>query len=99
MRNPESFGSSNHSGPPEERALVAARELLIQPASETMKRTTSISTVATCAAGIAAVLLSSCTSAVQRNKDDKKGMTFPYNPYPPGILPADLNSEVERVLR
>src|ERR1700722_16981006 len=64
-----------------------------------MKPTTSISTVTICAAGIAAVLLSSCTSAVQRNKDDKKRMTSPYNPYPPGILPGDLNSEVERVLR
>ena len=56
-------------------------------------------TVTICAAGIAAVLLSSCTSAAQRNKDDKKRMTSPYNPYPPGILPGDLNSEVERVLR
>ena len=64
-----------------------------------MKPTTWISTVTICAAGIAAVLLSSCTSAVQRNKDDKKRMTSPYNPYPPGILPGDLNSEVERVLR
>jgi cytochrome c peroxidase len=64
-----------------------------------MKPTTSISAVTICAAGIAAVLLSSCTSAVQRNKDDKKRMTSPYNPYPPGILPGDLNSEVERVLR
>src|ERR1700719_2437863 len=64
-----------------------------------MKPTTWISTVTICAAGIAAVLLSSYTSAVQRNKDDKKRMTSPYNPYPPGILPGDLNSEVERVLR
>ena len=64
-----------------------------------MTPTTWISTVTICAAGIAAVLLSSCTSAVQRNKDDKKRMTSPYNPYPPGILPGDLNSEVERVLR
>src|SRR5580704_8662351 len=64
-----------------------------------MKPTKSISTVTICAAGIAAVLSSSCTSAVQRNKEDKKGMTSAYNPYPPGILPGDLNSEVERVLR
>src|SRR6202050_480518 len=64
-----------------------------------MKPTNSISTVTICAAGIAAVLSSSCTSAVQRNKEDKKGMTSAYDPYPPGILPGDLNSEVERVLR
>ena len=64
-----------------------------------MKPTTWISTITICAAGIAAVLLSSYTSAVQRDKDDKKRMTSPYNPYPPGILPSDLSSEVERVLR
>src|SRR5713101_9519299 len=64
-----------------------------------MKRTTSISTVAICAAGIAAALLSSCTAAVQGNKDDKKKVAPPYKPYPPGILPSDLNSEIERVLR
>src|SRR6266852_4339985 len=64
-----------------------------------MKRTTSISTLVICVAGIAAVLLSSCTPAVQGNKDDKKKVAPPYNPYPPGILPGDLNSEIERVLR
>src|ERR1700681_18976 len=64
-----------------------------------MKRTTSFSILVICAAGIAAVLLSSCTVAVQSNKDDKKKVAPPYNPYPPGILPGDLNSEIERVLR
>src|SRR5713226_4072010 len=64
-----------------------------------MKRTTSISTLVICVAGIAAVLLSSCTAAVQGNKDDKKKVAPLYNPYPPGILPGDLNSEIERVLR
>src|SRR3984893_11633993 len=64
-----------------------------------MKRTTSVSILVICAAGIAAVLLSSCRVAVQSNKDDKKKVAPPYNPYPPGILPGDLNSEVERVLR
>src|SRR5437870_5017417 len=29
----------------------------------------------------------------------KPGTPTPYNPYPPGILPADLDSELERVLR
>ena len=64
-----------------------------------MTRTTSVSILVICAAGIAAVLLSSCTAAVQDNKDDKKKVAPPYNPYPPGILPGDLNSEIERVLR
>jgi cytochrome c peroxidase len=27
------------------------------------------------------------------------GLSSPYNPYPPGILPPDLNPEIERVLR
>src|SRR6266481_3954454 len=63
-----------------------------------MRRTTSISTLVICVAGIAA-LLSSCTAAVQGNKDDKKKVAPTYNPYPPAILPGDLNSEVERVLR
>src|SRR5258708_768946 len=64
-----------------------------------MKRTTSVSILLICAAAIAAVLLSSCTVVVQSNKDDKKKVAPPYNPYPPGILPGDLNSEIERVLR
>src|SRR5207302_1446868 len=64
-----------------------------------MKRATSISTLVICAAAIAAVLVSSCTVAVQSDKDDKKKVASPYNPYPPGILPGDLNSEIERVLR
>jgi cytochrome c peroxidase len=29
----------------------------------------------------------------------EKGIPPPYNPYPPGILPADLNSEIDRVRR
>jgi len=56
---------------------------------------TSISTFAVCAAGIALVLLS--FGAVAAQDDRTKGA--PYSPYPPGILPGDLNSELERVLR
>src|SRR5260370_8034651 len=70
----------------------------VQKAHEAMKRTTSVSILTICVAGIGA-LLSSCTVAVQDNKDDKKKVAPPYNPYPPGILPGDLNSEIERVLR
>jgi cytochrome c peroxidase len=40
------------------------------------------------AAGIGAMLLFSDTAAAQ-----------PYNPYPPGILPGDINSEIARVRR
>src|SRR5579864_3951815 len=34
-----------------------------------------------------------------RNQQDAHARGAIYNPYPPGILPPDLNSEVERVLR
>src|SRR5216684_7187628 len=63
-----------------------------------MKRTTSVSILVICVAGIGA-LLSSCKEAVQGNKNDKKERGPTYNPYPPGILPGDLNSEIQRVLR
>jgi cytochrome c peroxidase len=63
---------------------------------DAMKRTTSIGGWTICAAGIAAVLLSSGPVAAQNARN--KG-TPSYNPYPPGILPGDLNSELERVLR
>jgi cytochrome c peroxidase len=36
----------------------------------------------------------------QNQGQQNQGQTFPiYNPYPPGILPADLDSEIARVLR
>jgi cytochrome c peroxidase len=63
-----------------------------------MKRTTSVSVLVICVAGIG-TLLSSCKEAVQGNKKDKKEGAPTYNPYPPDILPGDLNSEIQRVLR
>jgi cytochrome c peroxidase len=60
-----------------------------------MKRTTSISTLVIYAAGIALVLLSFGTAAAQNGGTRSAP---PYNPYPPGILPDDLNSEIQRVL-
>jgi cytochrome c peroxidase len=64
-----------------------------------MKRTASVSILVICAAGIGALLLSCGTVAPQGDKDHKKEVAPPYNSYPPGILPGDLNSEIERVLR
>jgi cytochrome c peroxidase len=64
-----------------------------------MKRTASVSILVICAAGIGALLLSCGTVAPQGDKDHKKEVGPPYNSYPPGILPGDLNSEIERVLR
>jgi cytochrome c peroxidase len=64
--------------------------------SDAMRRTTSIGASTICAAGIAVLLLSSLAAAAQNGRT--RGAP-PYNPYPPGILPGDLNSELERVLR
>jgi cytochrome c peroxidase len=65
-----------------------------------MKRVKLVSMLVICAAGIGILLLSSGTVAAQDDKKDKKdeGPT-PYNPYPPGILPPDLVSEIARVRR
>ncbi len=54
-----------------------------------MKRVTLISTLVICAA---VVLLLPSGSIVAQNSS-------PYNPYPPGILPPDLDSEIARVRR
>src|SRR5258706_14184924 len=52
-------------------------------------------------AAVAAGWLSSPRPISAKNHEQEKGEPpFPiYNPYPPGILPADLNSEIARVLR
>ncbi len=56
-----------------------------------------IRTLVICAVVIGALFLSSGSLAAQ---DGKKVVTpTPYNPYPPGILPADLVSEIARVRR
>jgi cytochrome c peroxidase len=60
-----------------------------------MKRSTFASMLLICLTVIGAVLLTYRPQAAQ----DKKTPVRPYNPYPPGILPPDLNSEIERVLR
>ena len=63
-----------------------------------MNRTASVSILVICAAGIGA-LLSCGTVAPQGDKDHKKEVAPPYNPYLPGILPGELNSEIERIVR
>src|SRR5258707_15006344 len=60
-----------------------------------MKRNTLVSMLVICAAVIGALFLSYSPAAAQ----DKNTPVPLYNPYPPGILPGDLNSEIERVLR
>ena len=49
---------------------------------------------------IVALLVSSQTMLISvRAQDEPDPTPPPYNPYPPGILPANLNSEIARVLR
>ena len=56
-----------------------------------------------CAAVAVSLLISTRPMSAQNQqhaKDDRPGVPPPiYNPYPPGILPADLNSEIARVQR
>src|ERR1700680_4182116 len=50
---------------------------------------------------VLALLISSQTVPIsaQGRGDEPDKIPPPYNPYPPGILPANLNSEIARVLR
>jgi cytochrome c peroxidase len=65
-----------------------------------MYRRTLIRVSTACVAVIATCILVYLAMAAQADKG-KKPPSPPsvYNPYPPGILPADLDSEIERVLR
>src|ERR1700722_15215686 len=60
-----------------------------------MKRAKSVRTLAICTAGIGILLLSSGTVGAQ--DPNKAPVPPPYNPYPPGILPSDIVSEIARV--
>src|SRR5205807_6366315 len=55
-------------------------------------------TLVICAALAGALLLSSCAVPSQDHDGNSKKVA-PYNPYPPGILPSNLVSEIERVRR
>ncbi len=59
-----------------------------------MKQNTLVGMLVICAAVIGALLLSYSPAAAQ----NQNAPVTPYNPYPPGILPGDLSSEIERVL-
>src|ERR1017187_1870757 len=62
-----------------------------------MERTMSVGMLVRVAAVIGILLLSSGSTAAQSNNNNSPAP--PYNPYPPGILPADLVSEIARVRR
>ena len=49
--------------------------------------------------GIVLLLVCSRPISVQAQRADKDHPASTYNPYPPGILPSDLSSEIARVLR
>ncbi|MDB6162138.1 MAG: putative methylamine utilization protein MauG, partial [Gammaproteobacteria bacterium] len=50
--------------------------------------------------GILAIVLgATIVSDAAAAETEREGAPPVYNPYPPGILPSDLNSEVARVLR
>lgn len=51
------------------------------------------------AAAMAVLLVCTRPISAQAQDPDKDHSTSAYNPYPPGILPSDLNSEIARVLR
>jgi len=59
-----------------------------------MKRANSVRTLAICTAGIGTLLIFSGTLAAQ---GPNQPVPPPYNPYPPGILPSDIVSEIARV--
>src|SRR3984893_2425015 len=62
-----------------------------------MKRSTFLGTVVIFAAVAGALFLSSGTGVAQTAR--RGTPPTPYNPYPPGILPPDLASEIARVRR
>jgi cytochrome c peroxidase len=65
-----------------------------------MRRSMLLITSAVCAAGLIAIIVGSRTlSALEPGRKDKDKPPPVYNPYPPGILPSDLNSEIMRVQR
>src|SRR3984893_3682956 len=72
--------------------------VIAQRRSEAMKRTALVGTLVICAALVGALFLPSGPVAAQ-NDDDNGKKPPPYNPYPPGILPPDLVSEIARVRR
>src|ERR1700730_2476635 len=65
-----------------------------------MRERRLIAVMIVCAGVAAAVLISTRPISAQNDQHEKGEPPFPiYNPYPPGILPANLNSEIARVLR
>ena len=62
-----------------------------------MKRSMLTITSAVCAAGLIAIIVGSHAVSAQDEHGKKEKQPPAYNPYPPGILPSDLDSEIFRV--
>src|SRR5260370_33178335 len=63
-----------------------------------MKKRRPITLLIVCAAVAPALLISTRLISAQKRESERKEPPPPvYNPYPPGILPADLPQEIERV--
>src|SRR6267378_4549832 len=68
--------------------------------SQFMRERRLIALTMVCAAVAAGLLFSTRPISAQNHEHEKGEPPFPiYNPYPPGILPANLESEIARVLR
>src|SRR5260370_17192888 len=68
-----------------------------------MRERRLIAVIIVCAAVAAALLFSTRPISAQNHRHGNGDREEPpppfYNPYPPGVLPADLNSEIARVQR
>ena len=65
-----------------------------------MRRGTQILLVVVGSMAVAAIIISQIVSAQTETIDAETTQATPvYDPYPPGILPAGLNAEINRVLR
>src|ERR1700740_642428 len=64
-----------------------------------MRRTKGLIALAAAGATIAVALFISIHNVRGKNEAGSAPVTSDYNPYPPGILPSDLDSEIARVQR
>src|SRR6202795_3108105 len=64
-----------------------------------MRERRLIALVLLCAGVAVTLLISTRLSGAARASDEPDNPPPIYNPYPPGILPSDINSEIARVIR
>ena len=64
-----------------------------------MRKTRLIALAVTCIAIVVAAVSISARIVLRQTEGTAAGSAPVYNPYPPGILPSDLSSEIARVQR